>query len=386
MDFMQADKVQAFLAKALLSRMLLVSGTAQHQDRACSQLCSAWLSGCVGLACKLVTSAAQPVDVRSEASNSSFMSKNRELVSEPLPPYQVCGLVHSFLRRCVNTVSQTLAGLVEEHYAELNKTAHVDLPSSTFALLEPVFAAVDGCLGDLIAGQPASCVDSDSFKGIAHSAATHTSSALNCMVLGDRGQHGMAAAVRSSRRLWAALIRQDSSPSVDEVDEGKNPIANGAMFEDPQVHVDEEMKASDDEEHGIPTGAAHKNEVESEHAGAKIALMFLLPSGCFCSLFPGWCVWCCRCGLQCRGSQVSDRCSISDHGVRRSHGAAVRCFRHPVTLQLARGRGQSWHPSQVGGAVGRQRHCCTACSRLESQPRDLSFCIWRLEECSRCTT
>ena len=324
---MQGDKVQSFLTKMLSPKMLSKFGTTQPISCTTSQLCSALLPGCVGLACRLVASASQ--GVHSEALMPFATDRYRELVSAPLPPLQVCGLVHSLLRFCVNTVSHTMAGLVEERSTPPNEPNHI---VSMFALLEPVFAAVDNCLGDLIAGQHSSCVESDSFKGIAHSAATYTgSSALKSMRLGDGWQHVMAGAVMSSRRLWAALIHQDGSPSSGGLEEGNNAIAvpNGTICKDLQAQLDEDMTASDDGQQPIDTGEVHENEVGPEHcaqdrlrAGAKLPLIFELLYCCSCVLLSGWCLLCCWCG-QCGGGQISDRCSFSDHGVGRGHGVVV---------------------------------------------------------------
>lgn len=249
---MQVDKAQSFVTKVLPPEgMNLASGSMEHHNGASLRLCS----GCVSFASRIVASAAQAVDVHS-VPHKSAMSRHRDLVSAPLPRHQASVLAHSFLSFCVNTISQTLKVLLQEFSTEPGTLEYV---AAAFALLDPVFAAIDECLGDLIASQPVSNVESDSFKGIAQCATTHTSSALASMRLGHPWQHVSASSVKSARRLWAALIQQDNS-AMSGLEGGRDAIGTDAVSKDAQCQSDEEMKASqDDLQHSTGTIAVDEN-------------------------------------------------------------------------------------------------------------------------------
>jgi hypothetical protein len=218
----QVEKVQAFVEKVFPSEgMSLASGTAESSG----ELHMHVRSCCVRLGCRVIESTAQTTDVHS-ASGKSATNRHRSLSSAKLPSEEVSVLVCKFLGFCANTISQTLMTLLQGSPIQRQR----DSVAASVTLLDPVFAAIDDCLGDLIAAQLPACVGADWFKGIAQHAATHTSSALATLRVRQPWQRFSGAALMSARRLWAALVPEDQDTSAAFAEDGGSDAApNGAV-------------------------------------------------------------------------------------------------------------------------------------------------------------
>lgn len=227
---MQAGEVQPALLKLMPIQGMSLARTTQLSE-AKSQ--SQSLTQHVGFASRILTSAAQLLTTEGELCGDTHVSTGttRLLVSEALPATQVCPLVHSLLTSCVNTVAHTLQmqlPLVGTGRGQ-SQSKHL---AALFTQLQPFFDVIDKCLGDLVAALPATSVQSESYKGLAQAAVTHTAAGLTTMGIGGASKRSSRMAARSAQRLWAAMIRSSTSMTSNGEGDACEDVSMGASDED----------------------------------------------------------------------------------------------------------------------------------------------------------